>query len=98
MLKIAIEHFPEPRRETARYSLIAYGRSGKAVLTSRFSTLGDLLGVLRLAGVTLEEDEEGSLIRDDKSEDHSILVVSNGELHDSQIFLLGLMPPDDREI
>jgi hypothetical protein len=94
MLKIAIEHFPEPRRKTARYLLIAYGRSGKAVLTSRFSTLDHLLGVLRLAGLTLEEDEERSLIRDDESEDHSILVVSNGELHDSQIFLLGLMPSD----
>jgi hypothetical protein len=90
---MAIEYLPESRRDTAvRYLLIAYGRSGKAVLTSPFHGLDQLLETLTLAGVSLEKDEERSLIRDDGSEQHSVLIASNVELRDSQFEVLGLMP------
>jgi hypothetical protein len=93
MLRMAIEYLPEPQRNTAvRYLLIAYGRSGKTVLTSPFHGLDQLLETLTLAGISLEKDEERSLIRDDGSEQHYVLVASNVELRDSQFEVLGLLP------
>ena len=96
MLRMAIEYFPDSERNKAvRYLLIAYGQSGKAVLTSSFRGLDHLLETLRLAGVSLEKDEERSLMRDDGSEQHSVLVASKVELCDSQFETLGLIPADE---
>ncbi len=93
VLRMAIEYLPESQRNTAvRYLLIAYGRSGKAVSTSPFHGLDQLLETLTLAGISLEKDEERSLIRDDGSEQHSVLIASNVELRDSQCEVLGLLP------
>lgn len=93
MLRMAIEYLPESEGNRAvRYLLIAYGRSGKAVFTSPFRGLDHLLETLKLAGISLEKDEERSLIRDDGAEQHSVLIASNIELCDSQFEVLGLMP------
>jgi hypothetical protein len=96
MLRIAIEYFPKPPGDMGvRYLLIAYGQSGKAVLTAPFQGLDHLLDTLRLGGVVLEKDEERSLIRDDGSEYHSVLVASKVELCASQFQALGLMPAEE---
>jgi len=96
MLRMAIEYLPGSQaNRSIRYLLIAYGRSGKAVLTSPFRGLDHLLETLRLARISLEKDEERSLIRDDGSEQHSVLVVSKVELCDSQFAALGLRPVDE---
>ena len=97
MLKMAIEYLPESQGNGAvRYLLIAYGQSGKAVLTAPFRGLDHLLQTLSLAGVSLEKDEERSLIRDDRSDQHSVLMASRVELHDSQFRALGLRPADEK--
>jgi len=93
MLRMAIEYLPEWEGNSAvRYLLMAYGRSGKTVLTSPFRGLGLLLETLSLAGISLEKEEDRSLIRDDASEQHSVLIASRIELRDSQFEVLGLMP------
>jgi hypothetical protein len=97
VLRMAIEYLPESQGNRAvRYLLIAYGQSGKAVLVSRFRGLDHLLQTLSLAGISLEKNEERSLIRDDGSEQHSILIAANVELHDSQFAALGLRPADEK--
>jgi hypothetical protein len=94
---MAIEYLPDLQGNSAvRYLLIAYGRSGNAVLTSPFRGLDHLLETLSLAGISLERDEERSLIRDDGSEQHSVLMASKVELHDSQFAALGLRPADEK--
>jgi hypothetical protein len=96
VLRMAIEYLPESQRNRAvRYLLIAYGRSGKTVLTSPFRDLDDLLETLRLAGISLEKDAERSLIGDDGSEQHSVL-VAGVELCDSQFAVLGLKPVEKK--
>jgi hypothetical protein len=93
MLRMAIEYLPDSQANRAvRYLLIAYGRSGKAVLTSSFRGLDHLLETLSLAGISLEKDEERSLIMDDGSDQHNVLVASKVELRTSQFAVLGLMP------
>ena len=96
MLRMAIEYLPESQgNRGVRYSLTAYGRSGKAVLTSPFRDLDHLLETLSLAGISLEKDVERSLMRDDGSEQHSVL-VANVDLCDSQFAVLGLEPVDEK--
>ena len=98
VLRIAIEYLPEQQRDAdVRYLLIVYGQSGKAVSTAPFSTLDHLLAALRLAGVSLEKDEERSLIRDDGSEQHSILVASKVRLDEAQCSALGRIPADESD-
>jgi hypothetical protein len=97
VLRMAIEYLPESQRNSAvRYLLIAYGRLGKAVLTSPFRDLNHLLEALSLAGISLEKDEERSLIRDDGFEEHCVSIISNVELCDSQFAVLGLKPVDEK--
>ena len=98
-LRIAIEHLPDwPRDAAVRYLLIAYGESGKAVLTSPFTTLDQLLTCLRSAGISLEREEEESLLRDDGAEQHSVLVASKVEVQATQFSALGLMPAYENEM
>jgi len=96
---MAIEYLPASQGNSpVRYLLIAYGQSGKAVLTAPFRGLDHLLQTLSLAGISLEKDEERSLIRDDGSEQHSVLIASKVELHDSQFTALGLRLADEKSI
>lgn len=92
MLRMAIEYLPKSEL-SARYLLIAYGRTGKAELTAAYSSLDDLLEALRTAGISLQSEEEESLVRDDNSEQHYVLVTSKVELHDSHCLALRLQPP-----
>ena len=97
MLRMAIEYLAESQGNRGdRYLLIAYGRRGKAVLTSPFRGLDHLLEALCLAGISLGKEEERSLIRDDGSEQHSVLLASHAELCDSQLAILGLIPAEEK--
>lgn len=72
---------------------IAYGRTGKTLLTSAYASLEDLLVSLRAAGISLEREEEESMRRDDDSAQHYVLVASKVELHSSHCLTLGLRAP-----
>ena len=92
MLRMAIEYLPESE-PSARYLLIAYGRTGVTEFTAAYSSLEHLLEALRAAGISLQSEEEESLVRDDNSEQHYVLATSKVELHDSHCFALHLRLP-----
>lgn len=90
---MAVEFTPWSREEGAPpYRLLAYGENGKVVLASNFNELDELFDALRLAGISLQRDEEKALIRDEADEQPCVLVPSNVELHESQFSMLGLIP------
>lgn len=96
MLRMAIEYLPESE-PGARYLLIAYGHKGKTERTAAYTSLKELLGALRAAGISLQREEEDSLLRDDESEQHYVLVTSKVELHDSHCFALHLRRAEKEE-
>ena len=89
MFRMAIEYLPESK-PGARYLLIAFGRKGKTELSAAYTSLQELLEALRAAGISLQSEEEDSLVRDDDWEQHYVLVTSKVELHDSHCFALRL--------
>ena len=95
MLRMAIEYFPTRYRNApARYLLIAYGQTGKAVSQWPYQSLEDLLEALGAAGISLEKEEEAFMIRNQDVEYHYVLVADKVWLSDSQILAPGLKPRD----
>jgi hypothetical protein len=93
VLRMAVEFTPWSRgKEAPPYRLLAYGENGKVVLASTFNELDELFEALRLAGISLQRDEEKSLIRDEAYEQPYVLIPSNVELHESQFSILRLIP------
>lgn len=95
ILRMAIEYFPESYpNPPGRYLLLAYGQTGKTLFQSSFQSMEDLFRALRIAGISLEKEEEELVIRDRNIEEHYVLVADKVELNDSQIATLGLVPPN----
>jgi len=96
MLRMAIKYSPESQAGV-RYLLMAYDRTGKTLSTAPFASLAELLEAFQTAGIFLERDEEESIIRDDASEQHYILVASKVVLRSSHCVALGLGAPEKSE-
>ena len=91
MLRMAIEYFPRTYANApARYVLMVYGQVGKVLFQSPYQSLEALLEALRVAGISLEKEEEQLMIRDRDIENHYVLIADKVHLNDSQIFALGL--------
>ena len=87
LFRVVIQHFPERTGEDFPYVLIAYNRNtGEALIPSRYSSLQDLLGKFRSAGLPFHE--ENLVIND--TQGPYILFGAEFELNDAQLSILGL--------
>jgi hypothetical protein len=94
-LRIAIQYLPESEaRGPFRHLLIVYGQTGKALLELPYMSVEELLAALRAAGISLPKEEEEFVLRNKDQQEHYVLAAGEVALTDSQLFTLGLNPPN----